>query len=353
MPVPPLLTWAAPSSTRRRTVLAASAVALLAIGFVDSVTGSSLSFGVFYVLAVVAVSVVGGVRPGIAAALASAVLWGTADVITGRAPINRWIAVWNGITRFAVHAIVVVLVTALLRALRAARESDRRSRAFLATAAHQLRTPVAALSASVEVLLMQGTNKGQEGLLANIAGEASRLGRLVTSLLRTARLDQGEPLHFEAVDIGSLCETELERRRPLSTLEWSLTVDPGTPGSIVLDAEATQESLANILDNAGRHAVRTVKVRVRPDHDRIAVEVTDDGPGLPSGLEPQAFERFVTLDGQGGTGLGLAIARELAQRQGGDVLYERKAFILRLPMVGQARRAAGRVDQPSGGGRRT
>jgi signal transduction histidine kinase len=66
-----------------------------------------------------------------------------------------------------------------------------------------------------------------------------------------------------------------------------------------------------------------------------------------------AFERFVTLDGQGGTGLGLAIARELAQRQGGDVLYERKAFILRLPMAGQARRAAGRVDQPSGGGRRT
>jgi signal transduction histidine kinase len=348
MPVPPLLTWAEPSPTRRRTVLAASAVALLAIGFVDSVTGSSLSFGVFYVLAVVAVSVVGGVRPGIAAALASAVLWGTADVITGRSPINRWIDVWNGITRFAVHAIVVVLVTALLRALQAARESDRRSRAFLATAAHQLRTPVAALSASVEVLLMQGTNTGQEGLLANVAGEASRLGRLVTSLLRTARLDQGEPLHFEAVDIRLLCETELERRRPLSTLEWSLIVDPGTPNSIVLDAEATQESLANILDNAGRHAVSTVEVRVRPDQGGIAVGVTDDGPGLPSGLEQQAFERFVTLDGRGGTGLGLAIARELAQRQGGDVLYERKAFIFRLPVTEQARPAARPVDQPSG-----
>jgi signal transduction histidine kinase len=353
MPVPPLLTWAEPSPARRRAVLAASAVTLLAIGGVDSVTGSSLSFGVFYVLAVVAVTVVGGVGPGIAAALASAVLWGVADVITGRSPISPWVDVWNGITRFAVHAIVVVLVTALLRALRAARESDRRSRAFLATAAHQLRTPVAALSASAEVLVMRGTNPGQEGLLANIAGEASRLGRLVTSLLRAARLDQGEAPHFEPVDIGALCEVELERRRPLSTLEWAFTIAAGTPESVVLDAEATHESLANVLDNARRHAVSRVEVRVRPDHGGIVVEVTDDGPGLPSGFEQQAFERFVTLDGQGGTGLGLAIARELARVQGGDLIYVRKAFILCLPLIELGRPAAPPLDQTSGGGRKT
>jgi len=68
------------------------------------------------------------------------------------------------------------------------------SRAFPASAAHQLRTPVAALGASVEALLLEGASPTQERLLANVATEATRLGRLVASLLRTARLDQGEPL---------------------------------------------------------------------------------------------------------------------------------------------------------------
>ena len=66
--------------------------------------------------------------------------------------------------------------------------------------------------------------------------------------------------------------------------------------------------------------------------EQLVIEVTDDGPGLPAGAEPQAFERFVTLDGRGGTGLGLAIARELAQRQGGDLNYLRKTFVLTLPL---------------------
>jgi len=334
-------------------MLSAAAAALLVIGAVDSVTGSSLSFGVFYVLVVVAVAVVGGPRAGIAAALASAVLWGAADVITGRSQITVWVDVWNGVTRFAVHAIVVMLVTALLNALRSARESEARSRTFLATAAHQLRTPVAALSASVEVMLIQGTSPAHEQLLANVAGEANRLGRLVTSLLRTARLDQGEPLQWETVDVRRLCERELERRRQLSDVDWVLSVEHGTPTDARLDAEATQEALANLLDNARRHAASRIEVRLRPDRGGIAVEVTDDGPGLPSGFEERAFERFVTLDGRGGSGLGLAIARDLAQRQGGDVIYDRKAFILLLPHSANGRSAPRRADQPSGGGRRT
>lgn len=64
----------------------------------------------------------------------------------------------------------------------------------------------------------------------------------------------------------------------------------------------------------------------------LVLQVTDDGPGLPSTAESLAFDRFVTLDGRGGTGLGLPIARELAHRQGGDLTYADKAFILTLPL---------------------
>jgi len=65
---------------------------------------------------------------------------------------------------------------------------------------------VAALGTSVEALLLEGASPAQERLLANVATEATRLGRLVASLLRTARLDQGEPLQPEATPLGELCE---------------------------------------------------------------------------------------------------------------------------------------------------
>lgn len=330
----PLLLWTRRTPSRRAAAAVISLLVVLAVGALDYSTGSGLSFAAFYVLVIVAVSVVAGAGVGILAAAWSAVVWGAADVLIGESRTSAGIRVGNGLVRFVVHAIVVLLVTALLRALRAARESEERSRSFLAAAAHQLRTPVAALSASVEALLLEGASPGQERLLANVAGETSRLGRLVASLLRTARLDQGEALRPEEINLVALCESELERVRQLSSLQWRFVVARDLPGRVVLDTEATRESLANLLDNARRHASSAVEVRVGLERGNLLLRVADDGPGLPSGAEDRAFDRFVTLDGQGGTGLGLAIARDLARRQGGDLTYERKAFVLTLPLTG-------------------
>ena len=332
MDLRPLITWTDRPTSHRTLVTAVLFLGLLAIGALDSVTGSDLSFGVFYVLLVVAVTVVAGTSVGIAAAFFSAVLWGTADIITSKSGLSLGIDVWNVVTRFGVHAIVVILLGAVLDALRSARESEARSRAFLATAAHQLRTPIAALGASVEALLVEGSTPAQERLLANLAGEANRLGRLATSLLRTARLDQGEPLRPRPVDLRDLCQREIDRVRQLTVAECRLTVDADVPPGVVLDPDATAESISNLLDNARRHAASFLALHLSAGHERLHFEVTDDGPGLPAGAEIRAFDRFVTLDGRGGTGLGLAIARELAQRQGGDLTYARKAFTIELPI---------------------
>jgi signal transduction histidine kinase len=132
--------------------------------------------------------------------------------------------------------------------------------------------------------------------------------------------------------VWELIQREIERAGQLCVAECRLTVDPAIPQAVVLDPEATSEILSNLLDNARRHSASFIEVRVSSEQDRLLVEVTDDGPGLPSGLEARAFDRFVTLDGRGGTGLGLAIARELAQRQGGDLTYKNKVFCLRLPL---------------------
>lgn len=332
MDLRPLIGWMERSAHHQTRLTASLFLGLLAIGVLDTVTGSNMSFGVFYVLLVVAITLVAGASMGVTAALLSAVIWGAADIITNRSRLSISIGIWNLVTRFAVHVIVVLLIAAVLEALRAARESDAHSRSFLATAAHQLRTPIAALSASVEALLLEGSTPAQERLLGNLAGEASRLGRLATSLLRTARLDQGEQLRPQPMDVRELFQREVERARQLSVIECRLTVQPEIPQRVQLDPEATSESVSNLLDNARRHAVSLVEVRLLCQKGELVIEVTDDGPGLPAGAEERAFERFVTLDGRGGTGLGLAIARELAQRQGGDLSYLRKTFVLTLPL---------------------
>lgn len=325
--------WIRRTALRRALTAVAGLIAVLAVGLLDYVTGSGVSFAGFYFIVIVATTVVGGGVAGGMAGVASAVVWGVAEAATGRSEPGIPTQIANGIVRCTVHLTVVFLVSAVLRARDAARESEARSRAFLASAAHQLRTPVAALGTSVETLLLKGASPAQERLLAIVATETTRLGRLVASLLRTARLDQGEPLQPEPTDLAELCEAELDRARRLSDLDWRLAVQPGTPPVVVIDPRATSEALGNIFDNARRHATSTVAARVSADRGHVMIQVTDDGPGLPAGAESRAFDRFVTLDRRGGTGLGLAIARDLVRLQGGDVTYERKAFLITLPRI--------------------
>jgi signal transduction histidine kinase len=328
-----LIVWMDRSARHRAPLTTYLFLGLLGIGVLDTVTGSNMSFGVFYVLLVIAVTLVAGGGLGVAAGLLGAVSWGAADIITNGERLSIGVGIWNLVTRFGVHAIVVMLIAAVLEALRTARESDSRSRSFLATAAHQFRTPIAALGASVEALLLEGSNPAQERLLANLGAEAGRLGRLATALLRTARLDQGEVLRPQPVDIFELCRHEVDRARQLSVVEYRLSMQPDVPRHVHLDPEATAESLSNLLENARRYAATLVEVRVSRRNEELALEVTDDGPGLPPGAETQAFDRFVTLDNRGGTGLGLAIARDLAERQGGNLNYVGKTFVLTLPLT--------------------
>ncbi len=226
-------------------------------------------------------------------------------------------------------------LAALESALDDARQAEESSRRFLADASHQLRTPVAGIRALAETLLL-GTAAGErDRLLADLVRETSRAGRLLSSLLKLARLDQGRETAAEPVDIVALCDSELDRQRALAPdLDIVLRVDQLPEELSEVDPHAVKEIVANLLDNARRHASSRIELMVGAADGQVEIRVADDGSGVAEGMAERIFERFVSLDGRGGSGLGLPIARALARSHGGDLVYRDAAFVLCLP--GQA-----------------
>jgi two-component system, OmpR family, sensor kinase len=224
------------------------------------------------------------------------------------------------------------MLDSLEDALERARIEEDRTRRFLDDAAHQLRTPIAGIRASVESLLDTDDPVQHDRLMANLVRETSRSARVLRDLLTMARLDAGRPPERLPTDLVALCADEVDRTRSLAP---HLTVVCEGPEHGRVDAEvepaAVQEVVANLLDNARRHAREEIQVQVTAAAHRWRIEVGDDGPGV----EPEAcqliFERFATLDGLGGSGLGLPIARAVAEAHGGTLVYERGRFVLTLP----------------------
>ena len=209
-----------------------------------------------------------------------------------------------------------------------ARRAEEQTRAFLADAAHELRTPLAGVQAAAETLLQHRdrmTTDEQEQVEVLLVGEARRAARLVADLLSVARLDAGAAPRQLPVDLARLAEAEAERAR----LVW-----PGTTIGVVGhvpevtgDPEALAGVLRNLVDNACRAAgpSGTVQVALGVRGSEAVVDVVDDGPGIPTEDQERIFERLVRLDAArsadaGGSGLGLAIARGTARAHHGDLV---------------------------------
>lgn len=238
---------------------------------------------------------------------------------------------------------------ALETALADASEAEMRSRELLADAAHQLRTPIAGISACAETLLRGSCPAEDDSLVVNLMRETARATRLMESLLRMARLDRGEAAAPSACDVGALCYDEADRMHPLCPhLDLVLRVGELPPERPHLDHDTVREILANLLDNARRHARNRVELELDVDEQWVHLRVLDDGPGLSDEHAERAFERFVSLDGKGGSGLGLPIARELARAHGGDLTYQDKAFVARLRRGRPACNDTARADAHGG-----
>jgi len=321
---------------------AAGVVTIAAIGVVDDVTGPLWSMSVFYLVPVAVATGVAGRRVGAALAALSALSGLLSDVVLQPHYAHRTVAAWNVMFMFCTLLVVVELVDRLRRRALEARQAELRGREFLAFAAHQLRTPIAAIRSTADALVVSGREGPEhEELLRAITSESARAGRLVNSLLRIARLDQHEPLPLRQADLAGLVEAEVQRARARAgMIEWSLVSDGAI--DVFCNPESLGEAVAALLDNAQRHARERVSVLVRAVDGAAEVTVSDDGPGLPAGKAAAAFDRFVTLDGGGGSGLGLPIARGIAEAHGGSLHYADGRFTIRVPSHTRPAAAAAR-----------
>jgi two-component system OmpR family sensor kinase len=211
----------------------------------------------------------------------------------------------------------------------ALRDSEARLRQFVADASHELRTPIAAVSAYAE-LFSTGAAEPEhradlERVMVGIRDETSRMGGVVEDLLLLARLDEGRPLLRRPVELVALCS---EAIRTASTVgpEWPVSLEAVEPIELLADPERLRQVMDNLLLNVRAHtpAGTSTIVRVRSDGEHGLIDVIDDGPGFAVDEVDRVFERFYRGDpsrarSSGGSGLGLAIVASIVERHGGSV----------------------------------
>ncbi|WP_460808505.1 sensor histidine kinase [Micromonospora zhanjiangensis] len=224
-------------------------------------------------------------------------------------------------SRDEIHRLAVTL-NGMLDRLESARA---RQRTFVADAAHELRSPLANMRTQLEVAQRLGARTDWPAVADDLLVDAERLSRLVDDLLLLARSDDTEPrppLADGPVELGDLL-AEVAQRFPSPPVRL---VHPGRPLWTAGQPDELRRIVANLLDNAVRHATSRVVLTAATAGDGAyqEVTVTDDGPGIPPADRDRVFDRFTRLDDArardaGGAGLGLAIVRELVRRQGGTV----------------------------------
>ncbi|PZG07025.1 sensor histidine kinase [Nonomuraea aridisoli] len=209
-----------------------------------------------------------------------------------------------------------------------------RQRQFAADASHELRTPLTAIRVRVEAARLHPGDLDLPDLLDHVTDDLDRLEDIVDDLLLLTTIEAGLDGRLAEVDLTALVEAAAAQ-------DVRLDLEPAVTVAAV--PRLVARLLANLLDNARRHAAHRSQVSLRRADGRAELAVTDDGPGVPAADRERIFERFARLDTarsrtSGGAGLGLAIARDIACAHHGTLHVEAAGdggarFVLRLPLL--------------------
>ncbi|MDQ6915694.1 MAG: ATP-binding protein [Actinomycetota bacterium] len=218
---------------------------------------------------------------------------------------------------------------------------DSARKRFIATASHELRTPIFSLGGFIELLQDEELDEEtREQFLAQTAEQIARLRKLATELLDLSRLEAGSlELRREPTDVAELArEVTTEFTPALTHHESELELHlERAPIRAVCDRERVGQIMRILIDNALAHTPRGTDIFVSASRDdgSVRLAVRDHGLGIHRTVLPRIFEPFFTSDDAQGSGLGLAIAHELAEQMDGHLRVEsvpgRTTFTLELP----------------------
>ncbi|HSZ37520.1 MAG TPA: HAMP domain-containing sensor histidine kinase [Acidimicrobiales bacterium] len=207
------------------------------------------------------------------------------------------------------------------------KQNEQHLRQFVADASHELRTPIAAVSAYAE-LFERGAGTRSEDLpriAAGIRTETARMDRLVSDLLTLARLDEGVPMEREPVELVALVSEGVHTATAVGP-GWPVRFWAPHPVEVTGDKDRLRQVVDNLLANVRAHTPEGTAVTVRVDQvgDQAEIEVRDAGPGMPGDEARRIFERFYRSDParartRGGSGLGLSIVAAIVEAHGGTV----------------------------------
>jgi signal transduction histidine kinase len=201
-------------------------------------------------------------------------------------------------------------------------DSTNRQRSFVSDAAHELRSPLAALQAELDVAARRPGEADWPALLGRLGAGTRRMERLVEDLLLLAVAEEkGPPVRTE-VDLDDIVIRQLEPLRATSRL----TIDLGNLGAVRIwgNSDQLERVVTNLLENAERYAAGTISIGLAVVGGMAELVVADDGPGISPESRERIFERFARVDEardrrSGGAGLGLAIARRIVEDHGGTI----------------------------------
>jgi two-component system, OmpR family, sensor kinase len=218
------------------------------------------------------------------------------------------------------------LVEALNDLLQRLRVASQTQRNFIADAAHELRSPLAALKLQLQAALRDGTLSGEAHTLERVSMRLNRLIRLAQQLLTLAREEAGPAQDAARVSLRKLAEHAVgdfsllaEEKGIDLGLEHRAPVAPDDPCEVLADAHGLATLLSNLIDNAVRYTPPGGKVDLvlTRSGERLGFQVVDNGPGIPEGELERVLDRFYrgTHVPGTGSGLGLSIAWRIAERQ--------------------------------------
>ncbi len=217
---------------------------------------------------------------------------------------------------------LILAIDQLIGKLAEAREAQQR---FVANAAHQLRTPLAALQVQTERASRETDPRRHAEALADVVKSLSRMRHLTQQLLTLSRADASSvgTLRMEQVDVAELARAELERWADVA-IEHDIDLGYEGPESGVMvtgEQRLLAELLGNLVDNAIQYGGTGGKITVGVSAPPVTLFVEDDGPGIAPVERDRVFEPFYRPRGStgAGCGLGLTIAREIAARHGAQL----------------------------------